>query len=231
MKDVILITSGKGGVGKSTLSALISLELSKKYNILLIDGDLGLKNLDNIFNIQSNHFDISDVICNHCEFNDALIKISNNLSLINLCISNEVTKYPNDLLKRIISFCNDYDYIIIDSPAGIEQGFLNSITCSNKFVVILNDDINSFEDSFKVQSILKQYDKEDIFYILNRYNAKKSKIKNLKIKFQCYFDSNEILFINELNGNIYNKFYILEKNIYFKNFIKELIKQKVYSIF
>jgi septum site-determining protein MinD len=154
MKEILLVTSGKGGVGKSTLSALISLKLSSRKKVLIIDSDLGLNNLDIIFNIKSNQYDILDVVKGRCNLSDAFIKIKENLYLLNLCISLNVAKYPDDLLEAIIEYVkDDFEYIIIDSPAGIEKGFNNALKVANKVVVVLNDELTSYEDARKIKRI------------------------------------------------------------------------------
>ena len=156
MKDVIVVTSGKGGVGKSTISAMIGLNLSSRGRILLIDADLGLNNLDLLLNVPSSSYDIADVIKGRCELEEAMMKVKENLFILNLCLSSEVRKYPEYLLETIIGQTGDYfDYIIIDSPAGMEQGFLNTLSVATRGIIVLNDELTSYEDGRKIQRLCK----------------------------------------------------------------------------
>ena len=122
MKEILLVTSGKGGVGKSTLSALTSLKLSARKKVLLIDSDLGLNNLDLLFGVKSSGYDVLDVIKGRCDIKDAFIHVKENLYLLNLCMSLNVDTYPDDLLECIIEYIkDDFDYLIDNNKDYKEQ--------------------------------------------------------------------------------------------------------------
>ena len=205
MKEILLVTSGKGGVGKSTLSALISLKLSSRKKVLIIDSDLGLNNLDIIFNIKSNQYDILD-------------EVKENLYLLNLCISINVNKYPDDLLEAIIEYVKDeFEYIIIDSPAGIEKGFNNALKVANKVVVVLNDELTSYEDARKIKRLCSINNIKNIIYVMNRFNKKESVKEYIRTRITHYLSEKNLLYINSIQGSIYKKFRILSHD---KEFLK-----------
>lgn len=225
MKDVVVVTSGKGGVGKSTLSSMIGLSLSQKYQVLLIDADLGLKNLDLIFNVKSTNYDISDVVKGRCEIDQATIKIKDNLSLLNLCLSSDVRSFPSYLLETIIDeLKNDYDYIIVDSPAGIEQGFFNTLSVCTKAIIVLNDEITSFEDGRKIQRLCKINNVKNIIYVMNRFDKKYSVRDYVKTKFSYYFNTHDLIFINNVIGNFYKKYRIISRSKEFNELINQIRK-------
>ncbi len=225
MKEVVVVTSGKGGVGKSTLSSMIGLSLSQKYQVLLIDADLGLKNLDLIFNVKSSNYDISDVVKGRCEIDQATIKIKENLSLLNLCMSSDVRSFPSYLLETIIDeLKNDFDYIIVDSPAGIEQGFFNTLSVCTKAVIVLNDEITSYEDGRKIQRLCKINNIKNIIYVMNRFDKKYSIRDYVKTKFSYYFNVTELIFINNVVGNFYKKYRIISHNKEFDELINQIRK-------
>jgi septum site-determining protein MinD len=210
MKDVILITSGKGGVGKSTVSSLISMRLANKNKILLIDADPGLTNLNIIFNIKQTSYDIYDVVKGICSLEDALIKIKDNLYMLNLFQSTELEKNSFDLLDTIIYYLkDDFDYFVVDSPAGIDQSFINCLKVSNKIVIVLNDELTSYEDARKVKRLCKVHNKNQIIYVMNRFNRKESFKEYIKTRVNYYLNDHNLFYINQVPGSIYKKYRML----------------------
>lgn len=232
MKEILLVTSGKGGVGKSTLSALISLKLSSRKKVLIIDSDLGLNNLDIIFNIKSNQYDILDVVKGRCNLSDAFIKVKENLCLLNLCISINVDKYPDDLLEAIIEYVKDeFEYIIIDSPAGIEKGFNNALKVANKVVVVLNDELTSYEDARKIKRLCSINNIKNIIYVMNRFNKKESVKEYIRTRITHYLSEKNLLYINSIQGSIYKKFRILSHDKEFLKLIFQINNGNVVKVF
>jgi predicted phage terminase large subunit-like protein len=131
MARVIVVTSGKGGVGKTSVTSNLGITLAKENKVCLIDADLGLKNLDVVLGIENRViFDMQDVISGVCSLAQALVKDkrSNNLFVLPACKSIDVQKINFSYLEKIINDLKDnFDYILIDSPAGIERGFHNAI--------------------------------------------------------------------------------------------------------
>lgn len=231
MKDIIVVTSGKGGVGKSTLSGLIGLYLSKNFKVLLIDADLGLTNLELIFNAIKSKFDISDVIKGRCELYQAINKIKTNLFLLNLCLSTEVNKYPEYLLESLIQEVkNDYDYVIVDSPAGIEQGFLNTLTIATKALIVLNNELTSFEDARKTLRVCKMHKINKIIFAMNKYNKKDTFKNEIFSRFNYYLSNQYLYLLKYCKGDIYQKQKILFQDKEFVKMVEKEIKINSLSI-
>ena len=178
MSRVIVVTSGKGGVGKSSTCVNIGSNLATEgYKVCLIDADLGLKNLDVILGIESRVvFDIQDVIDGVCSLNQALVrdKRINNLYLLPACKSIDVTKINFSYLEKIIiDLKKQFDFILIDSPAGIERGFYNAIRNANEAIIVVNNDITSIRDADKVIGILNTHGILDTKLIINKVSLKR----------------------------------------------------------
>ena len=132
MARVIVVTSGKGGGGKSSLCVNLAGQLANMgYRVCLIDADLGLKNLDVMLGLEGRViFDIQDVINGNVTLNKALVrdKRLENLFLLPACKSIDVTKVNYIIMDKIIvELKREFDFVFIDSPAGIERGFYNAI--------------------------------------------------------------------------------------------------------
>lgn len=178
MSRVIVVTSGKGGVGKSSTCVNIGSNLAiNGYKVCLIDADLGLKNLDVILGIESRVvFDIQDVINGVSTLNQALVrdKRIDNLFLLPACKSIDVTKINFSYLEKIIvELKKQFDFILIDSPAGIERGFYNAIRNANEAIVVVNNDVASIRDADKVIGILNTHGIIDTKLVINRVSLKK----------------------------------------------------------
>lgn len=201
MARIIVVTSGKGGVGKSTLVANLGSELAKQYKVVLIDADLGLKNLDCILGLENRViFDIEDVIENRAELMQALVndKKKENLYILPACRNLDVTKVDFKYMEKIVLELQDkFDYIIIDCPAGIERGFFNAINTANEAIVVASLDISSIRDADKVIGILNQHAINDVKLVINKYNPEKQHNNSLSIE-----DVKEILNI-PLLGIVY----------------------------
>jgi len=178
MSRVIVVTSGKGGVGKSSSCVNIGCNLAiNGYKVCLIDADLGLKNLDVILGIESRIvFDIQDVIKGVASLNQALVKDKriDNLFLLPACKSIDVTKINFNHLEKIITeLKKQFDFILIDSPAGIERGFYNAIRNAKEAIVVVNNDIVSIRDADKVIGILNTHGILDTKLLINKVSLKK----------------------------------------------------------
>lgn len=178
MSRVIVVTSGKGGVGKSSTCVNIGSNLAMNgYKVCLIDADLGLKNLDVILGIESRVvFDIQDVINGVSTLNQALVrdKRIDNLYLLPACKSIDVTKINFTFLEKIIvELKKQFDFILIDSPAGIERGFYNAIRNANEAIIVVNNDVASIRDADKVIGILNTHGVLDTKLVINKVSLKK----------------------------------------------------------
>ncbi len=176
MARVIVVTSGKGGVGKTSVTSNLGISLSKNNKVCLIDADLGLKNLDVVLGIENRViFDMQDVISGLCSLSQALVKDkrSNNLFILPACKSIDVQKIDFSYLEKIINTLKEnFDYILIDSPAGIERGFYNAIKNADEAIVVVTLDASSIRDADKVIGILNSNNIQDVKLVINRVNMK-----------------------------------------------------------
>ena len=171
----IVITSGKGGVGKTTTTANIGTALAGlNKRVVVVDGDTGLRNLDVLMGLENRIvYTLSDVIENRCRLKQALIKDKRYQNLCLLPTAQTKDKddiRPQDMLKIVNQLKEDFDYVIIDCPAGIEQGFENSVIGADKAVVVVNPEITSVRDADRVIGKLDAKGLEDHSVIVNRLN-------------------------------------------------------------
>ena len=176
----IVITSGKGGVGKTTTTANIGTALAAlNKRVVVVDGDTGLRNLDVLMGLENRIvYTISDVIENRCRLKQALIKDKRYQNLCLLPTAQTKDKddiRPQDMLKIVNELKEDFDYILIDCPAGIEQGFENSVVGADKAVVVVNPEITSVRDADRVIGKLDAKGLEDHAVIINRLNYEMTK--------------------------------------------------------
>ncbi len=163
MGEAIVITSGKGGVGKTTTTANIGTALAlMEKKVCLIDTDIGLRNLDVVMGLENRIiYDIIDVIEGRCRLNQALIrdKRFDTLTLLPAAQTNDKSAISVNGMKEIIAeLKQEYDYIIIDCPAGIEQGFQNAIAGADRAIVVTNPEKSSVRDADRIIGLLEQQD-------------------------------------------------------------------------
>ncbi|HEX6595159.1 MAG TPA: septum site-determining protein MinD [Bacillota bacterium] len=193
MGEAIVITSGKGGVGKTTTTANIgtSLALMDK-KVCLIDTDIGLRNLDVIMGLENRIiYDIVDVIEERCKLHQALIKDKrfDELVLLPAAQTSDKSAITREGMQTIVSeLKQDYEYIIIDCPAGIEQGFQNAIAGADQAIVVTTPEISSVRDADRIIGLLEQEEMESPSLIINR-------IRNHMMKNGDMLDIDEIVHI------------------------------------
>ncbi len=179
MSEVIVVTSGKGGVGKTTITANLGVALAKLgKKILLIDADIGLRNLDMILGLENRIvYDILDVLEGRVSAEKALVKDKRGLSLFLLPANQTKNKDAVNTEKWLalvkdIKTRGEFDYIIIDSPAGIEQGFKIAVSPADKAFIVVNPEVSSVRDADRVIGLLESMNKEDYWVIINRIRWK-----------------------------------------------------------
>ncbi|WP_373892932.1 septum site-determining protein MinD [Virgibacillus natechei] len=173
MGEAIVITSGKGGVGKTTTTANIGTALAlKEKKVCLIDTDIGLRNLDVIMGLENRIiFDIVDVIQERCNVKQALIKDKrfDYLSLLPAGQTSDKSSVTTEGMKKIVTeLKQEYDYIIIDCPAGIEQGFQNAIVAADKAIVVTTPEKSSVRDADRIIGLLEKEDMDPPTLAINR---------------------------------------------------------------
>lgn len=171
----IVITSGKGGVGKTTTTANIGTALAALGNkVVVVDGDTGLRNLDVLMGLENRIvYTLMDVIEGRCRLKQALIK---DKRFSNLCLlptaqtkdKDDIT--GQDMLKLVKELKEEFDYVLIDCPAGIEQGFENAVVGADRAVVVVNPEITSVRDADRVIGKLDAKGLDDHGVIVNRLN-------------------------------------------------------------
>ncbi|MDP5272731.1 septum site-determining protein MinD [Chengkuizengella axinellae] len=173
MGEAIVVTSGKGGVGKTTSSANIGTALAilgKK--VCLVDTDIGLRNLDVVMGLENRIiYDLVDVIEENCRLAQALVKDKRFEELYFLPAAQTKDKdavQPEDIKKIIESLKPDFDYIIIDCPAGIEGGFRNAVAGADRAIVVSTPEISSVRDADRVIGLLEGANIKNPKLIINR---------------------------------------------------------------
>lgn len=173
MGEAIVITSGKGGVGKTTTTANLGTALAlMDKKVCLIDTDIGLRNLDVVMGLENRIiYDIVDVIEGRCRLSQALIrdKRFSDLSLLPAAQTSDKSAVTEEGMIEIINeLKSEYDYIIIDCPAGIEQGFQNAIAGADKAIVVTTPEKSSVRDADRIIGLIEQSEMERPRLIINR---------------------------------------------------------------
>ena len=176
----IVITSGKGGVGKTTTTANLGTALAALgKKVVVVDGDTGLRNLDVLMGLENRIvYTIMDVIENRCRLKQASIKDKRYTNLYLLPTAQTKDKddiSTHDMLNVVNTLKEEFDYVLIDSPAGIEQGFENSVVGADKAIVVVNPEITSVRDADRVIGKLDAKGLEDHAVIVNRLNYEMTK--------------------------------------------------------
>lgn len=177
MSEVIVITSGKGGVGKTTTTANIgaALALTGK-KVVMIDTDIGLRNLDVIMGVENRIvYDLVDVVENRCTYTKALVrdKRFEGLFLLPAAQSKDKSAVTVTQMKHLVRQMEDsFDYILIDCPAGIEQGFENAVAAAKKAIVVAMPEVSSVRDADRIIGLLEKHEIKDIRLIINKLRPK-----------------------------------------------------------
>ena len=173
--QVITVTSGKGGVGKTTAVANLATALAADgKKVVCIDGDIGLRNLDVIMGLENRIvYDIVDVIEGRCKLKQAMIRDKHHPDMYLIPAAQTRDKNavsPSDMVRICNDLRPDTDFIIIDSPAGIERGFRNAIAAADRVLVVTNPEVSAVRDADRVVGILEAEEKSNPALILNRLN-------------------------------------------------------------
>lgn len=172
MARKIVFTSGKGGVGKTTVTANLGVQLSKRgERVIILDTDMGLNNIDVVTGVESLiTYDIVDVIEGRCRAKQALVQhpIFKNLYIL---ASNHTVQgryiSPQSVRAVIDSLAPQFDYILIDCPAGIDDGFHRAVATADEAIIITTPHISSLRDADKVISVLQSYKLKSINLVIN----------------------------------------------------------------
>ena len=173
MSEIYVITSGKGGVGKTTTTANIGMGLAMRgKKVVLVDTDTGLRNLDLMLGLENRiMYDLIDVTEGRVAFKKALVrhkKYENLFLLPTSQVKDKMAVNPEQLVKLCDELRREFDYILIDCPAGIEQGFKTAIAAADTALVVTMPEIAAVRDADKIIGELGRADKENIKLIVNR---------------------------------------------------------------
>ncbi|MDD2971992.1 MAG: septum site-determining protein MinD [Lachnospiraceae bacterium] len=173
MGEVIVITSGKGGVGKTTTSANVGTGLAALgKKVVMIDTDIGLRNLDVVMGLENRIvYNLVDVIEGNCRIKQALIKDKryHSLYLMPSAQTRDKTSVnPEQMIKLTTHLREQFDYIILDCPAGIEQGFQNAIAGADRAIVVTTPEVSAIRDADRIIGLLEANELKQIDLIINR---------------------------------------------------------------
>lgn len=173
MSEVIVITSGKGGVGKTTATANIGTGLAKLgKRTVLIDTDLGLRNLDVVMGLENRIvYNLVDVVEGNCRLKQALIRDKHYSDLFLLPAAQTRDKSavsPQQMEKLAQELAGHFEYVLLDCPAGIEQGFQNAVAPADRAIVVTTPEVSAIRDADRIIGLLEAAGKTRIELLINR---------------------------------------------------------------
>lgn len=177
MGQAIVVTSGKGGVGKTTTTANLGTALAVSGNkVVLMDADIGLRNLDVVMGLENRIvYDLVDVVEGYCRLKQALIKDKRfeSLYLLPAAQTKDKTAVSPDQMKALVEeLVKDFDFVIIDCPAGIEQGFKNAIAGADRAIIVTTPEVSAVRDADRIIGLLEAAQVGTPMLILNRIRPK-----------------------------------------------------------
>jgi septum site-determining protein MinD len=177
---VATITSGKGGVGKTTTTANLAVALAMTgKKVVCIDGDIGLRNLDVVLGLENRIvYDLVDVVEGRCRLRQAMIRDKRlpDLYLIPAAQTRDKNAVsPSDMVRLCDELRNEFDWVLIDSPAGIERGFRNALAPSDTVIVVTNPEVSAVRDADRIIGLVEAEEKGPARLIINRLNPNMTK--------------------------------------------------------
>jgi len=176
MATVFTITSGKGGVGKTTATANLSTALAMfGQHVVAIDVDIGLRNLDIVMGLENRIvYDLVDVVEGRCRLRQAMIKDKrlSDLYLIPAAQTRDKTAVsPADMVEVCRQLRGEVDFILVDSPAGIEQGFRNAIAAADEVIILTTPEVSAVRDADRIIGLTEAEEKGEPYLIINRLDS------------------------------------------------------------
>ena len=173
MSEVIVVTSGKGGVGKTTTTANLGTGLAQlDKKVVMIDTDIGLRNLDVVMGLENRIvYNLVDVVEGNCRVKQALIKDKKypNLFLLPSAQTRDKTSVTPEQMKKLVEeLKEDFAYILLDCPAGIEQGFKNAIAGADRALIVTTPEVSAIRDADRIIGLLEANEIRKIHLIVNR---------------------------------------------------------------
>lgn len=173
MSRIIVTTSGKGGVGKTTVTANLGMALARLgHSIALVDADFGLRNLDLLLGLENRVvYTAVEVVAGECRLEQALVKDKREPKLVLLPAAqnrNKEAVSPEQMKQLVTDLTKTYEYVIVDSPAGIEMGFKNAIAAAEEALIVTTPEIAAVRDADRVVGLLEAQGIRRIHLIVNR---------------------------------------------------------------
>ncbi len=177
MSECIVVTSGKGGVGKTTTTANLGVAIAQAgHRICVVDADIGLRNLDVILGLENRIvYDLVHVVEGECRMKQALIKhkACENLFLLPAAQTRDKNAVSPEQMKDLVEqIKKEFDYVLIDCPAGIEQGFKNSIAGADKAVIVTTPEVSAIRDADRIIGLVEAAELPEPKLIINRFRQK-----------------------------------------------------------
>lgn len=172
---IITITSGKGGVGKTTATANLGVALAiMGRRVVTVDADIGLRNLDVVMGLENRIiYDLVDVVEGHCRLRQALIR-DKRLSELYLLPAAQTRDKTAVSPEQMIELCDrlrpDFDFILVDSPAGIEQGYRNAVAPADRVIIVTTPEVSAVRDADRIVGLVEAEEKGPPTLIINRLN-------------------------------------------------------------
>ena len=173
MSEVIVVTSGKGGVGKTTAAANLGTALAAAdKKTVMVDTDIGLRNLDVVMGLENRIvYNLVDVIEGNCRLKQALIRDKRypNLYLLPAAQTRDKSAVePEQMIKLCEDVRQEFDYIILDCPAGIEQGFKNAVSGADRAIVVTTPEVSAIRDADRIIGLLEAAEMKTIHLLINK---------------------------------------------------------------
>ncbi len=177
MSECIVVTSGKGGVGKTTTTANLGVALGRLgAKVAVVDADIGLRNLDVILGLENRIvYDLVHVVEGSCRLKQALVRDKRVDGLFLLPAAqtrdkNAVT--PRQMRELVADLKKDFDYVLVDSPAGIEQGFKNAVAGADRAVVVTTPEVSAIRDADRIIGMVEANELPEPQLVINRYRPR-----------------------------------------------------------
>jgi len=177
MSECIVITSGKGGVGKTTTTANLGAGLALTgATVAVVDADIGLRNLDVILGLENRIvYDLVHVVEGQCRLKQALIKDKRleNLSLLPAAQTRDKTAVTPDQMRKLVQqLKEDFDFVLVDCPAGIEQGFKNSVAGADRAIIVTTPEVSAIRDADRIIGLVEAAELPEPELVVNRFRTK-----------------------------------------------------------
>ena len=173
MARKIVVTSGKGGVGKTTVAAFLSAQLARRgQRVVLCDADFGLNNIDVTAGVENLvTYDVIDIIEGRCRAKQALVRHPNYANLYVLTSSHSMPeRYVSPQSFRLVldTLAPQFDFVVIDCPAGIDDGFHRAVAAADEAIVVTTPQVSAIRDADKVITLLKSYELTSVSVVVNK---------------------------------------------------------------